>query len=397
MVGVFEELGTAIETLDIPLDGDALTAVIRLRDRLDARISDTIAAYDTAALWDLDGATSMTSWLADRGGMARARAATTASRARKLARLSLTPRAWRDGVLSGGQIEAIAANLDTDTLELFAAHEAAVVPALVELSPRDVTVAMGAWRDAASPDPDPRPDRPQALHLSRTLADRWHADGTLAPETGELLATALRLATTPDDDGQPARSPATRRADALGDICRHFLDHQQTRRGGRHRPHLNLVLDLERYLTHPKVGATTPDGTRLDRASVERLLCDAALHRVLTAGRSTILDYGTATRTIPAPLFNALVIRDRHCRFPGCDRPAHWCEGHHVRFWDHGGPTQIDNLVLLCTRHHHLLHRPGWHAKLLPDATLEVTDPRTRVRSTSPPGGRPPPQLPLNE
>jgi hypothetical protein len=282
-VGVFEELGTAIETLDIPLDGDALTAVIRLRDRLDARISDTIAAYDTAALWELDGATSMTGWLADRGGMARARAAATAARARKRARLTLTPRAWRDGVLSGGQVEAIAADLDTHTLELFAAHEAAVVPALVELSPRDVTVAMGAWRDAAIADRDPKPDRPQALHLSRTLADRWRTDGTLGPETGELLATALRLATTPDD-GQPARTPATRRADALGDICRHFLDHQQTRRGGRHRPHLNLVLDLERYLTHPNAGATTPEGTRLDRASIERLLCDSALHRVLPPG-----------------------------------------------------------------------------------------------------------------
>ncbi|MGH9003011.1 MAG: DUF222 domain-containing protein [Acidimicrobiia bacterium] len=392
---MFEQLGTAVETLDIALDGDALAAVIALRDRLEARISDTIAAYDAASLWELDGATSMTGWLADRGGMARPRAAATASRARKLARLKVTPQAWRDGRLSGGQVEAIAANLDAPTLELFAAHEAAVVPALVDLSPPDVTTAMRAWREAASPEPEARPERPQVLHLSRTLADRWRTDGTLGPETGELLATALRLAQTPDDDGQPARSPATRRADALGDICRFFLDHQQTRRGGRHRPHLNLIIDLERHLTHPGAGATTPDGTRLDRASVDRLLCDSALHRVLTAGRSTILDYGSATRTIPAPLFNALVIRDRHCRFPGCDRPAHWCEGHHVRFWDHGGPTQLANLVLVCSRHHHLLHRPGWHAKLLPDATLEITDPHGRHRTTSPPTSRPPPQLPM--
>jgi hypothetical protein len=273
---------------------------------------------------------------------------------------------------------------------LFAAHEAAVVPALVDLSPPDVTTAMRAWREAATPQPEPRPERPQVLHLSRTLADRWRTDGTLGPETGELLATALRLAQTPDDDGQPARTPATRRADALGDICRHFLDHQQTRRGGRHRPHLNLVIDLERHLTHPRAGATTPDGTRLDRPTVDRLLCDSALHRVLTAGRSTILDYGRATRTIPAPLFNALVIRDRHCRFPGCDRPTHWCQGHHIRFWDHGGPTQLANLVLVCSRHHHLLHRPGWHTKLLPDATLEITDPRGRHRTTSPPDRAPP-------
>src|SRR5918995_3820876 len=72
MRGVFEELGTAIETLDIPLDGDALTAAIALRDRLDARISDAVNAYDTAGLWELEGATSMTGWLADRAGMAPA-------------------------------------------------------------------------------------------------------------------------------------------------------------------------------------------------------------------------------------------------------------------------------------------------------------------------------------
>jgi hypothetical protein len=97
------------------------------------------------------------------------------------------------------------------------------------------------------------------------------------------------------------------------------------------------------------------------------------------------LDYGTATRTIPAPLYNTLIIRDRHCRFPGCDRPAAWCEGHHIHPWRTGGPTQLANLVLLCSRHHHLLHRPRWHTKLLPDTTLEITDPTGHVHTSHPP------------
>jgi hypothetical protein len=66
-----------------------------------------------------------------------------------------------------------------------------------------------------------------------------------------------------------------------------------------------------------------------------RLFCDAGIHRVITDGRSSILDYGTTTRTVPANLFNALVIRDRHCRFPGCDRPPEWTETHHPD----GSPT----------------------------------------------------------
>ena len=79
------------------------------------------------------------------------------------------------------------------------------------------------------------------------------------------------------------------------------------------------------------------------------------------SGGSAVLDYGTSTRTIPAPLWSALVVRDEHCRFPGCDRPSVWCEGHHV------------------------LHQPGWHAKLRPDGTFEVTGPDGVVRRTSPP------------
>jgi hypothetical protein len=367
-----------------------------LRDRLDARISDAVAAHDRAGLWELDGATSMTAWLVDRAAMPRARAAAMVSRARKLAHLPVTAAAWRDGVLSSGQVEAIAGHLDPDTLGLFAHHETELVPTLVGLSVRDVAAAMGAWRECATSDRDPQPEPTQALYLSSTLGGRWRLDGDLGAETGELLATALRLAHSPDVDGEPARSVATRRADALGDICRHFLDHQQSRRGGRHRPHLNLILDLNRYQALRTTGARSVNGTRLDRPSTDRLLCDTALHRVVSHGRSAILDYGTTTRTIPGSLYNALVVRDRHCRFPGCDRPAAWCEGHHIHPWQAGGPTQLPNLVLLCSRHHHLLHRPRWHTKLLPDTTLEVTDPAGRVRTSHPPA-EPAPPPPLRE
>jgi hypothetical protein len=92
---------------------------------------------------------------------------------------------------------------------------------------------------------------------------------------------------------------------------------------------------------------------------------------------------------VPANLYDALVVRDRHCRFPGCDRPPEWTEAHHVRWVTRGGTTALDNLVLQCSRHHHLLHSPGWDAKLLPDATLEITDPHGRTRQTRPPPAAP--------
>ncbi len=146
---------------------------------------------------------------------------------------------------------------------------------------------------------------------------------------------------------------------------------------------MNVIVELEDLLGGR--GGRVLDGPSLDGPTVSRLFCDSAVHRVVMAGRSSILDYGASTRTIPAPLWNALVIRDEHCRFPGCDRPSVWCEGHHVVWVTQGGTTELANLALVCSRHHHVLHQPGWHAKLRPDGTLEVTDPNGQVRCTSPP------------
>jgi hypothetical protein len=179
----------------------------------------------------------------------------------------------------------------------------------------------------------------------------------LDPEGGQIVSTALGLATSPDAEGEPPRSPAQRRADALVEVCRWFLDHQHQKPGGRHRPHLNVIINLKDLLAGK--GGRAVDGTELGAAVTQALACDSVLHRVLMKGRSTILDYGTSTRTIPAPLWNALVIRDEHCRFPGCDRPHAWSDAHHVVHWARGGETKLSNLLLLCRRHHRSVHEPG--------------------------------------
>jgi hypothetical protein len=314
--------------------------------------------------------------------------------ATRLRKLPVTAAAWRDGILSGGQVEVILTKVRRDHLDRFADHEADLVPWLAPLSVDDTAAAMDEWKRRADADGTPPPDQPpSALHLSKALDDRWAVDGDLDAESGEIVATALRLATTDDGEGEPARLPSQRRADALVDTCRFFLDTQQHRRGGRHRPHLNVVITREdRELG---LGGHTVTGTALERQTVSRMLCDCVLHRVVVDGRSAIIDYGTATRVITVIVWNALVLRDRHCWFPGCDRPATWCDAHHVWHWEDGGPTCLSNLVLLCRRHHTLLHTKGWEAKLRPDGTLEVTSPEGWFRTTEPPFALRPPPLEL--
>ena len=121
------------------------------------------------------------------------------------------------------------------------------------------------------------------------------------------------------------------------------------------------------------------------------------MHRVIVNPDGTILDYGRSTRTPPVNLYNTVVVRDRHCRYPGCDRPPRWCEAHHVVPWEEQGPTSADNLVLLCSRHHHKIHLPGWRVHLKPDGEFEVITPWGNRRITRPPGHIDRPTLPIDE
>ena len=86
---------------------------------------------------------------------------------------------------------------------------------------------------------------------------------------------------------------------------------------------MNLVVDLVTRAGGNPTACKTFDGVTLSPETISRYLCDTGVHRVVTRGRSTLLDYGRQTQTIPAPLFNTLVLRDRHCRWAGCDRPPH--------------------------------------------------------------------------
>ena len=162
------------------------------------------------------------------------------SMAGRLRKLPVCAAAYRDGTLSRGQVEVILAKLDDTTIDAFAGVEAELVPHLAPLGLSGCSRAMARWADQAqelkeSSDPE------RSLHLSATLDGRHVLEGHLDAEGGAVVAAELALATVDDPD----RSPAQRRGDALVDVSRFFLDHQQTRTGGRERPHLSLVADAD--------------------------------------------------------------------------------------------------------------------------------------------------------
>jgi 5-methylcytosine-specific restriction protein A len=367
----------------------ALLERIAERDRLDAQLAADVAEFDAAELWDLDDATSMQAWLRDKARMSGGQAHRLVMAARRTRPLPVTCSAWASGELSGGQVEVILANVGKDT-DVFAGHEADLVPHIAAMSILETVDYMQEWRRRvdALKDVPAEPEPTSKVFLSNTLDGRGALNGDLDADDNLVVATALRVATVRDLEGEPKRTAAEARADALAVVCQFFLDNQHSKPGGRHRPHVNVLMDLESWESRGV------NGPVLNNETLERIMCDCAFHRVLTDGRSGILDVGTATRVLTAAMWVALVARDEHCRFPSCDRPATWCDGHHIHWFSRGGPTAIDNLVLLCRRHHKRLHQPGWHAKLLPDGTFEVTNPDGLVRSSHPPGAlrfKPPP------
>ena len=304
-----------LEELDIPLGGDALAEGLALSDRLEAKVSDAVAAFDAADGFTADGALTTASWLRHFARRSAREATRRVAVARRMRPLPCTRAAWSDGTLSSGQIQAVVANVSDATAAHFAAQEESLVPVLAPLSVDQTAVAMRHWRLQAEAllDP-PEPSEPaRSLHCSRIMDGRRELKGHLDAEGGELLEAALRQAASPDVEGEAPRAASQRRADALVDMCQWFLDHQgDTPVVRRHRPHVNVMVDLEDL--EDRGPGQVVDGPYLDAATISRILCDAGVHRVVTSGRSSILDFGRTTRTIPAALWAALVLRDGHCR-----------------------------------------------------------------------------------
>ncbi|MCP2323730.1 hypothetical protein HDA40_002237 [Hamadaea flava] len=207
-----------------------------------------------------------------------------------------------------------------------------------------------------------------------------HAGGADAVEGDHIAARVLA--------GEPdLRSAGARRADALVEVCQRIMNAGELPDNGGEKPHLTITLPWDAL--QAKVGAGLLDtGDLLTPETVRRLACDAMIIPAVLGGDGQVLDVGRARRLIDGPLRRALVLRDKGCAFPGCDRPPQWCHGHHIRAWADGGTTCLANSVMLCGFHHREIHHGYWEVRMRPDGFPEFlppafVDPQRRpVRNT---------------
>jgi len=225
------------------------------------------------------------------------------------------------------------------------------------------------------------------LKVSPMLDGMHSVDGVLDPVTGAAFRTALDSLAVwrgPED----TRNHGQRMADALAELLDHQMNEGRLPRRKGVRPHVTLTTTLQGL--KGEIGAPVAElelGLQISAKTVERLACDCTMSRVLLAD-SKVVDVGRATRTVPPATGRALRLRDRGCRWPGCDRPVSWSTPHHIEFWSRGGATDLDNLVLLCHYHHRLVHEGEWQVVRVGDEIHVIPPERLRTIFTRGPDVR---------
>jgi hypothetical protein len=179
-----------------------------------------------------------------------------------------------------------------------------------------------------------------------------------------------------DGSGHDPRTTAQRRADAIVELGRLCMRGRWLPVQGAATATLVVKLDFD-TLTGQVGCGVTEQGVRLSAGAVRRMACDANILPVVLGGRSEILDLGRTQRLATGPLRQALDIRDGGCAFPGCDRGVRWTQAHHIASWLHNGPTDLDNMVLLCGEHHRTIHHTDWQVWMGDDRRPEFIPPRS--------------------
>jgi hypothetical protein len=333
-----------------------------------ASILEMVAHYDDRKFWQRDGATSMTSWLAARYGLAWGTAREWVRVAHALRGLPTIAEAFAAARLSWDQLRPLTKFATPETDEYWA-HRAS------QLRP------FTLYREAARHERIKVRDA-EDIHAKRYLSLWWdpespvlYLEGRLSAEQGAALQTALEHRAEQIVLADRPESPQEARlADALVELA--------TGPNREVPPVPTLVVHAGAEVLageEPSEGpwlAETESGQRLCTEAVRRLACDSRVDWVLQSG-SRVVGIGRRGRTVPGGLARLLRYRDGGCRFPGCER-RRWVHAHHIVHWGDGGGTDLDNLVLLCSAHHRLIHEGGWRISGHPGEDLRFHDPGGR-------------------
>ena len=372
-------LGDAIAELSARIQAATYELLVMIRE------------FDDRGGW-APGWTSCAHWLNWRTGLTLGAAREKVRVARALAELPRVSAAMGRGQVSYSKVRAITRVATPETEERLLDFALAGTAAHVERLVR-------AWRRV---DGQQEADDDRRRHAGRYLRT-WTDDdgmlvvrGRLTPEAGAVLRRALESAEdrlyreAPEDDTDhksesvAATEAGRRRADALVAVAESALAADLDTGAAGDRYQVVVHVDAASLRNEGNEGQSAlDDGIRVPAETSRRLACDASTAIMTHGANDALLDVGRKRRTIPAAIRRALASRDRRCRFPGCESQR--CDAHHVRHWADGGATRLDNLVLLCRRHHRAVHEEGFAIELTANGEVLVTEPGGRRLPDAPP------------
>ena len=344
-----------------------------------------VAEFDRREAHETWGFYSCGAWVAWRCSIDPRSAREHVRVARALGELPLVRERFRRGELSYSKVRAITRiatpQIEEELVEMARFATAAQLERLVRGYRRAVSLesAEVAYRD-------------------RFFSHEWDEDGSLCirgrltPEDGALFLKALEAGREAirercggHDQGaqggsaEPGPPRRVNDADALMQVAEAALAGDRGVRSAGERHQVVVHVDAEALGGDEEQGhCRLDDGPAIPAETARRLACEASLVAMLHGAKGT-LDVGRKTRAIPPSLRRALQARDEgHCRFPGCEN-RRWVDAHHIQHWARGGETKLDNLVLLCTHHHRLLHEGGFGVCRQGDGRLVFRRPDGRV------------------
>lgn len=354
------------------LDGVALaeqlTELHRLSSVLAAQIVRRVAVFHTRGDAAAEGMTSTSAFLSYRLRMTRAEARQAVVTATRLTGLPGTAEAFAAGEISARHAGVLCDGAERIGVELLADAEPILLAAAAAVDPgrlRQIVRHLRYVVDVDGQDAEAAADfGKRGLYASTTFDGMIAVDGLLDPDTGAALMAAITSGPPPlAEDG---RSAAQRRADRLGEVLRRAAAVEDGARTGGQPTQLTLTAGIETLQGVPGAPPAYLDWIGpLDVTTTRLLSCDCQVTGVVTDVHDGPLDVGWKHRTVTGAQRTALAVRDRHCQAPGCDRPHQWTDAHHVLPWYLGGRTDLDNLLLLCRRHHRAVHQEIWRIHAL--------------------------------
>jgi Domain of unknown function (DUF222)/HNH endonuclease len=373
-------VGESIDGFSTHALGEDLVDLRRTIDRLEAESLRRLHRFHRERGAQAEGGGTTVSWLRRACGMTAKAAAYRVHLARTLGEMPATLDSARAGRASFSNVAMIAHLAEDVGIEQLRPYEPILVGAAETLEPRAMHTLTQVTRLRLDPDgvlgDDNHAHEQRWFECEQTYGGVFVLRGELDAEGGAVVKTAID-ALSHGLSREETRSASQRRADALVELAALQLRCGDHRNVHGQRPHLTLTVSAETLRGDADAAPAELSGVGpIHAETARRIACDAVRTVVTvapvavgagadaspwTALRPPVLplSVGRSTRIIPASLRTALTLRDQGCRFPGCDRPPAWTDGHHIIHWP-DGPTELENLVSLCRPHHRRVHEQGW-------------------------------------